>query len=148
MRWMNSVLFAVMATVATLALALPTQKKDVQAAVQQGNYTQAQQLMQQVVAAKPGSAKAHYIYAEILAHNGQFEDATAQALQAKQLDPKITFTDPQKFRHFEALLLNSTQKKAPTAPAANRAPQSTIVNAPAAPAPQAYTAPAEPQEKK
>ncbi|KPC55464.1 tetratricopeptide repeat protein [Amantichitinum ursilacus] len=138
MRWINSVLFAVLTTTAALALALPT-LKDVEATVRQGNYTEAQQMMQQVVEAKPGSAKAHYIYAEILAHNGKFEDATAQALQAKQLDPKITFTDPQKFRRFEALLLNSSQKvPAPQSTTSGaRAPQSTIVNAPAVPMQQA-----------
>ena len=91
-------------------------------------------MMQQVVEAKPDNAKAHYLYAEILAHNGKFEDATAQALQAKQIDPQIRFTSPEKFRHFEALLLNSSQggsKAVVTQPqpqSAIRSPQSAIVN--------------------
>ena len=130
MRWISSLVFVLCASV---ALALPTQK-DVEAAVKSGDYTQAQTMMQEVVDAKPGSAKAHYLYAEILAHNGRFEDATAQALKAKQLDPKISFTSPEKFRHFEALLLNSSQGGKTGAPAQSRiqSPQSTIVTAPAA----------------
>ncbi|GGP18410.1 tetratricopeptide repeat protein [Silvimonas iriomotensis] len=105
MRWIASLIFAV---ATTLAFALPTEQ-DVQAAVKQGNFAQAQTMMAEVIAAKPDSAKAHYIYAEILAHNGQFADATNEALKAKTIDPQIHFTSPEKFRKFEAQLLNSAQ---------------------------------------
>jgi hypothetical protein len=111
MRWIASLFFA-LAT--TLAFALPTEQ-DVQAAVKQGNFTQAQTMMAEVVAAKPDNAKAHYIYAEVLAHNGQFADATNEALKAKTIDPQIRFTNPDKFRKFEAQLLNSAQPAAPAA---------------------------------
>ncbi|MBX9715929.1 MAG: hypothetical protein K2X42_04970, partial [Burkholderiaceae bacterium] len=33
-----------------------------------GHYVQAQTMMEEVLAAKPSSARAHYVYAEILAH--------------------------------------------------------------------------------
>ena len=55
----------------------------VQAEVQRGNYAQAETMMQEVVNARPGSAKAHYIYAEILAHNKRFDEAAKQAASAR-----------------------------------------------------------------
>ena len=83
-----------------LAFALPS-TDEVEAAVKAGNYAQADSMMQEVVAAKPQSAKAHYFYARILAHEGKFNDAAAQAHAAQGIDPSITFTDAQKFREFE-----------------------------------------------
>jgi len=86
-----------------MAWALPTVQQ-VEAAVQQGHYAQAEGMMREVVDAKPGSAKGHYLYAEILAHNGSFAKAAEEAGKAKQLDPDIKFTQPEKFRAFEKLL--------------------------------------------
>ena len=86
-----------------VAWALPTVQQ-VEAAVQQGHYAQAEGMMREVVDAKPGSAKGHYLYAEILAHNGSFAKAAEEAGKAKQLDPDIKFTQPEKFRAFEKLL--------------------------------------------
>jgi len=76
----------------------------VQAEVNRGNYAQAESMMREVVADKPNSAKAHYIYAEVLAHNGRFEQAADEARLAKQIDPQIKFTQADKFRAFEQLL--------------------------------------------
>lgn len=86
-----------------VAWAVPTVQQ-VQTEVQQGRYSQAESMMREVVEAKPGSAKAHYLYAEILAHNGSFSKATEEAAKAKQLDPAIKFTQPEKFQAFEKLL--------------------------------------------
>ena len=85
------------------AFALPTLEA-VQAEIGQGRYGQAESMMSEVVAAKPNSAKARYIYAEILAHNKRFDQAAAQASQAKAIDPSLKFTQPEKFRAFEQLL--------------------------------------------
>ncbi len=86
------------------AMALPS-SNDVQAAVKAGDFPKAETMMQEVVAAKPQSAKAHYLYAEILAHDAKFADASAQARKARELDPQLSFTtDPEKFRSFERLL--------------------------------------------
>ena len=92
-----------LALLAWSAFALPTLEA-VQAAIGQGNYVQAETMMSEVVAAKPNSAKAHYLYAEILAHNKRFDQATAQAAQAKSIDPSLKFTQPEKFQAFEQLL--------------------------------------------
>jgi hypothetical protein len=93
----------VLAFVSALAFAVPSEQ-DVRNAVSQGQYTQAQSMMSEVVAAQPNSAKAHYIYAEVLAHNGVFNKASEEAAKAKQLDPNVGFTDPARFRDFQALL--------------------------------------------
>jgi hypothetical protein len=93
----------VLATASAVALALPSVEA-VQAEVQRGNYAQAEAMMQEVVAAKPGSARARYVYAEILAHDRRFEQAAAEAARARQLDPAISFTDPARFNAFEQLL--------------------------------------------
>lgn len=86
-----------------MAWALPTVQQ-VETEVQQGHYSQAESMMREVVDSKPGSAKGHYIYAEILAHNGSFAKAAEEAGKAKQLDPELKFTQPEKFRAFESLL--------------------------------------------
>lgn len=103
----------------TCAWALPS-AQDVETAVQQGHYTQAETMMGEVVAAKPDSAKAHYVYAEMLAHNGNFTKATAEAARARQLDPTVKFTTPEKFQAFEQLLQReqAPQTRARPAPSA------------------------------
>jgi hypothetical protein len=95
----------VLALALSVALALPTEQQ-VQAEASQGHYAQAEQMMKEVVTARPGSAKAHYIYAELLAHNGKFSAASDEARQAQQLDSSLSFTDPEKFRSFQQLLAN------------------------------------------
>src|SRR6201996_1527383 len=83
------------------ALALPS-VNEVQAAVKAGVFPKAESMMQEVVADKPQSAKAHYLYAEILAHDAKFSEAAAQARRARELDPALSFEkDPEKFRSFE-----------------------------------------------
>lgn len=85
------------------AWALPSEAQ-VQAQVSAGQYEQAEQSMAEVVAAKPDSAKAHYVYAQILAHQRKFDEAARQARRASELDPSLKFTQPEKFRAFETLL--------------------------------------------
>ncbi len=106
-----------LAGLSVLAWALPTLQQ-VEAEVRQGNYAQAGSMMREVVAAKPGSAGAHYIYAEILAHDGKLELAVDEARKARTIDPDVKFTDPEKFRTFEATLLKaqSPVTRAPLSP--------------------------------
>ncbi|MEO5845382.1 MAG: tetratricopeptide repeat protein [Caldimonas sp.] len=101
-----------------LAWALPTLQQ-VEAEVRQGNYAQAETMMREVVAAKPGSARAHYIYAEILAHDGKLQLAAEEAKKARTIDPDVKFADPEKFRTFEAALLRklSPATRTPASPA-------------------------------
>ena len=118
------------------AFALPS-TNDVQAAVKSGDFPKAETMMQEVVAAKPQSAKAHYLYAEILAHDAKFADAAAQARQARQIDPALSFTtDPEKFKNFERLL--EREQAGPSVNTQTTAPPVTRINAaPAVPQQQA-----------
>jgi len=127
--WM---LVAALSVFALAASALPSLDA-VKAEVQKGNYAQAQTMMEEVVAAKPSSARAHYVYAEILAHNKRFDEAARQATTASTLDPAIGFTDPAKFKAFEALLEREQREAKAPVSAALIAP---TMAAPAAPAPE------------
>jgi hypothetical protein len=82
---------------------LPTQA-EVEAAVRASRYSEAETMMAQVVKAKPDSAKARYVYAEILAHNRQFETAAAQLREARRIDPATRFADPGHVQAFAAQL--------------------------------------------
>lgn len=77
---------------------------EVQSAVQRGDYPGAEKMMREVVAAKPDSPRAHYVLAEILAHQRQFNEAAEHVRRARALDPAIKFTDSAKFTAFEQLL--------------------------------------------
>lgn len=115
------------AFVSAVAWALPTTQQ-VEAAAQQGNYAQAESMMSEVVAAKPGSAKAHYVYAEILAHTANFTKAAEEAKKARQLDPKIAFTQPEKFEAFERMLVReqTPPARAHVAPATTFGPAAPV----------------------
>ena len=52
--------------------------------------------MREVVAAKPDSARARYVHAEILAHDKRFVLAAEEPAQARRLDPSLAFTRPEK----------------------------------------------------
>ena len=117
------------------AFALPS-TQDVAAAVKAGNYPQAETLIKEVIAARPQSAKAHYEYAEILAYEARFGDAVVEARKAREIDPKIAFTDPQKFHQFEQELQREQAAPAQVAPTQQVAPARVIQQ------PVPYTPPA------
>jgi hypothetical protein len=91
------------ALVASAAWALPTVQQ-VEIEVQQGHTERAEGMMSEVVAAKPGSARAHYVYAEILARNGKFAKASEEEAKARQIDPNASFASPDRVQAFEQLL--------------------------------------------
>jgi tetratricopeptide (TPR) repeat protein len=132
------ILSIALAAASALAWALPS-LAEVEAQVQQGHYAQAESMMREVVAAKPSSARAHYVYAEILAHDGKFAAAADEARLARQLDPDIKFTSAEKFSAFEALLQRQ-QGEATRARAAPSTTQSYSPNAPAVTAPATASA--------
>jgi hypothetical protein len=88
---------------ATLAQALPTQQ-EVEAAVRASRYSEAESMMREVVTAKPDSAKARYIYAEILAHNRQFDAASTQLREARRIDPATKYAEAARVDAFEKQL--------------------------------------------
>jgi len=105
-RWLIGMSLAVIAAVAQ---ALPT-VAEVDAEVAKGNYAQAESMMHEVVAAKPGSARAHYVYAEILAHNDRIAEAGREVALARQADPSLKFAKPGQFQAFETLLDRAAQR--------------------------------------
>ena len=114
-RW---VVWLALALFSAVAFALPSVEQ-VQEAVKQGRFEQAETMMREVVDARPLSAKAHYVYAEILAHNGKRELAIQEAKTASKLDPAISFTNPEKFRSFEQALEHRSARSNP-APLADK----------------------------
>lgn len=98
--------FLVAASFAALTLsafALPSIDA-VQTEIGKGNYAHAEEMMREVVIAKPNSARARYLYAEILAHDRRFAQAAEESAQARRLDPSLSFTQSEKFNAFEQLL--------------------------------------------
>ena len=111
-RWLIG---ASIALLSMAAQALPT-LPEVEAQVDKGNTVQAESMVREVVVAKPGSARAHYIYSEILAKNAKFVDASREAALARQTDPQIRFTKPDQFRAFEQMLDREQQRARTPAP--------------------------------
>lgn len=104
---MRMLAFVLLFAVAGIANALP-RVEDVQSAVNRGDYPAAESMVREVLGAKPENAKAHYLLAEILAHEGRIVEATRQAAMARQYDPQIRFTSPERFAQFEARLAKAT----------------------------------------
>jgi len=92
-------------TLANLAFASATMK-DVETAVNVGkDYRQAENLIREVVANNPNDARDHYVYSQILHHNGKHDEAVHELAEAKRLDPAISFVkDPSHVAAYEAEL--------------------------------------------
>lgn len=106
------ILFLALLILAPLAGAADS-PKDVQALISRGDYPGAEALLRDAIAEHPQSAKAHYVLAEVLAHEGNIGEAKAEASKAATLDPGTHFTDPAKFQAFQRKLNEAL------APAAN-----------------------------
>lgn len=125
----------------SLSLALPA-PHDIEQAVAQGHLSQAEQMLREVIAEKPGSAKAHYELAQVLAREGQHGQALQAIRQARELDPTLKFApSPDKFKAVAQTI--EQQAKAGTnhiQSAVSTAPQATITPTPAAAPDHAPTA--------
>lgn len=101
MKRLIAVVFMVCASVfAQIALAAPN-VNDVEAAIRAGNYGQAESMLADVVQAHPESARAHYLYGQVLDHNGKPAEGLAQIEQARSIEPSLKFTDAARFRAVE-----------------------------------------------
>jgi len=96
----TSLLFAALLSLASVASAADS-PRDVQALIARGDFAGAETLLRQAVSEHPASAKAHYVLAEVLAHEGNIGEAKAEATMAATLDPGTHFTDPAKFQAFQ-----------------------------------------------
>lgn len=68
---------------------------DVYLAAQSGRLTQAQGMIEQVIAEHPKSSKAHYVAAEIYAKEGKAALAKNELQTAEQLEPGLPYAKPQ-----------------------------------------------------
>lgn len=101
MKKLFAAVFASLMLVSAAAFAVPTVQQ-IESAMAQGNWQQADAGLTQVLQAHPDNARAHYLYSQVLDREGRPADALAQIQQAKTLDPQIRFTDPTRFAQTEA----------------------------------------------
>ena len=101
--------FASLLFVSATAFAVPTVQQ-IESAMSQGNWQQADAGLSEVLQAHPNNARAHYLYAQVLDREGRSADALAQVQQAKTLDPQIRFTDPTRFAQTEARIRKDAER--------------------------------------
>ncbi|MFM0016655.1 tetratricopeptide repeat protein [Paraburkholderia sediminicola] len=101
--------FASLLFVSAAAFALPTVQQ-IESAMSQGNWQQADAALSEVLQAHPNNARAHYLYSQVLDREGRSADALAQVQQAKTLDPQIRFTDPTRFAQTEARIRKNAER--------------------------------------
>ncbi|HZZ01375.1 tetratricopeptide repeat protein, partial [Paraburkholderia sp.] len=101
--------FASLLFVSVAAFAVPTVQQ-IESAMSQGNWQQADAGLSEVLQAHPNNARAHYLYSQVLDREGRSADALAQVQQAKTLDPQIRFTDPTRFAQTEARIRKNAER--------------------------------------
>jgi hypothetical protein len=98
-----TLLASALALAAPVFAAEPT-IQDVYAAANAGKYAEAQTMMDQVLAAHPKSANAHFVEAELLAKQGKFAAAQASLAKAEELAPGLPKVKPESVTKLRALL--------------------------------------------
>ena len=101
--------FVSLMLVSGAAFAVPTVQQ-IESAMSQGNWQQADAGLSEVLQAHPNNARAHYLYSQVLDREGRYGDALAQLQQAKTLDPQIRFTDPTRFAQVEARIRRDAER--------------------------------------
>jgi hypothetical protein len=94
-------LFGAALCFSALASAASPTEQQVQAALSRGDFAGAQQMLAEVVQDHPKNARAHYLYAQVLDRNGHATDALAQLDLARQADPAMSFTQPNRLAAVE-----------------------------------------------
>ena len=115
---LTAAIVAVLFWVLPVLAAVPS-VNDIETLVKQGDLSRARAGIEQVIRAKPDSAKAYYLYAQILHAQRQDAPARQALLKAEQLSPAMEFTnDPEYLRRFKAeLQLPAAGFKVPATPA-------------------------------
>jgi len=108
-KYVMAVIASLMLVSATAFAAVPTAGQ-IEQSMTQGNWSQADAQLQEVLQAHPNNAKAHYLYAQVLDREGRSSDALAQVQQARTLDPAIKFTDPSRFNAMEARIRSDANR--------------------------------------
>lgn len=104
---------AVAASAASLpALAAEPALHDIYQTAAAGHLEQARGMIQEVLRNHPNSAKAHFVDAELLARQGQLQQAAGELARAESLAPGLPFAQPQAVENLRTLL--RTPHPAPT----------------------------------
>ena len=124
-------------TLGLAAWALPT-PKDIETAVQAGQFSKAESMLREVIQEKPQSAKAHYELGEVLAREARYPDALLELNKSKELDPSLKFaSEPQKFHDLVDKISKLSAPQQPSQPAISAAvpvtPSNTSQAAPGTP---------------
>jgi Tetratricopeptide repeat len=109
MKKLLATTFASLLVVSAAAFAVPSAQQ-IESAMSQGNWQQADAGLSEVLQAHPNNAHAHYLYSQVLDREGRPADALAQLQQAKSLDPQIRFTDPSRFAQTEARIRRDAER--------------------------------------
>lgn len=134
MKTFLAALGAALLFVSSAAFAVPSAQQ-VERAMAQGNWQQADSELSQVLAAHPNNAHAHYLYGQVLANEGRYADALAQLKQAKTLDPQIRFTSPDRFNQVQSRIEAAANRAGATAAPAHNTGTQLAGALPSAPAP-------------
>jgi hypothetical protein len=122
-----AVTFGIAATSVAFADSDPTMDQ-IYTAAAAGHLDQAQQMITQVLADHPTSAKAHYVQAELYAREGKTALARAELGTAEQLKPGLPFASPRAVQELQAQLgVRGGAGGITTAPAAPRFPWGTVL---------------------
>ncbi len=106
--------------------------KQVYDEAQAGRVEQAQVMMQQVLVAHPGSAKAHFVQAELFARQGKTGLAREALATAEKLTPSLAFAKPEAVTALRAQLAAKNNTQSNISASSNRAVQAVAPVAPAA----------------
>ena len=96
--------------VSAAAFAAVPSAGQIEQSMTQGNWSQADAQLNEVLQAHPNNAKAHYLYAQVLDREGRPADALAQIQQARTLDPAVKFTNPSNFNAMEARIRSDANR--------------------------------------
>ena len=110
-KFLGAVVVAASLIMAPVAWAEPSVSLVTQA-VQSGRLDQAQQMMQEVLAAHPNSAEAQYLESRILARQGQWAGAATALQKAEQLAPTMPFVKPEVLKNFKKSVQSHTKQMA------------------------------------
>lgn len=125
-KWLT--IAALLASGLAMAQPEPTLKQ-VYDTAQAGQLDKAQAMMQQVLAAHPSSAKAHFVEAELSARQGKMSNAREALASAERLAPGLPFAKPEAVNALRAQLAARTAAPAATGGGlASLAPRGTGVN--------------------
>jgi hypothetical protein len=94
----------------SVAFAAAPSVSQIEQTMSRGDWQTADAQLSEVLQAHPESARAHYLYAQVLDREGRSADALSQVQQAKKLDPAIKFTDPSRFAATEARIQSNANR--------------------------------------